>query len=241
MSTEAKPAQEPVTARVRARLAAAAGARGATMPTLDELKDMLGIPPGDTSLDDEILDGFATTMAVVEAYLGRGVAFAAQVQDFEPVESRNRRLMLFRFPVTEVRTVTVDGNAVTGWRLFKQSGILEWRDGCCPHLARIPCGAEPVVSVDYSGGYADDAWPADLMDAILRAFFARWHATGDTGNTADISSQGPIRNVNTDGSGVTFADHQATAEHSGAGPIPAELLAVSAQLDPYRQRLVTGV
>ena len=233
--------QVSITERIRERLAAGAGSRGVTMPTLDDLKDMLGIATGDTSLDDEITDGFATTLAVVEAYLGRGVAFADQVQAFEPVESRNRRLMLFRFPVSEVRTVSVDGAPVTGWRVFHQSGILEWRDGCCAYLSRAPCGQEPVISVEYSGGYADDAWPADLMDAILRAFFARWHSTGDTGNTADISSQGPIRNVNTDGSGVTWADHQATAEHSGAGPIPAELIAVSAQLDPYRQRLVTGV
>ena len=187
MTGPAKPDARPITARIRDQLAAGAGSRGATMPTLDEIKDMLGIPPGDTTLDDEITDGMAATIAIVEAYLGRGVVFAAQLQLFEPVDSRNRRLMLFRFPVTEVREVTVDGTPVTGWRLFKASGILQWRDGCYfPHS----CAAEPIISVDYSGGYADDAWPPDLMDAILRAFFARWHATGDTGNSADMSIAG---------------------------------------------------
>jgi hypothetical protein len=239
MNTPA-PNQVTITERLRERLAAGAGSRGATMPTLDELKDMLGIPSGDTSLDDEILDGFAATLAIVERYLGRGVAFAAQVQAFEPVESRNPRLLLYRFPVTEVRSVSVDGSPVTGWRLFAQSGILEWRDGCCVRSHHC-CGSEPIISVDYSGGYADDAWPEDLMDAILRAFFARWHATGDTGNSADMSSQGPVRSVGVDGSTVTWADFQSTAQQSGAGPIPQELLGVSAILDPYRQRLVTGV
>lgn len=236
MTGPAKPDPRPITARIREQLAVGAGSRGATMPTLDEIKDMLGIPPGDTSLDDEITDGMAATIAIVEAYLGRGVVWGPELQLFEPVDSRNRRLMLFRFPVTEVREVTVDGTPVTGWRLFKASGILQWRD-ICPY----PYGGEPVISVDYSGGYADDAWPPDLLDAILRAFFARWHATGDTGNSADMSSQGPIRTVGVDGSTVTWADHQATAEDSGAGPIPPELLGVSAMLDPYRQRMVTGV
>jgi len=44
-----------------------------------------------------------------------------------------------------------------------------------------------------------------------------------------------------DGSNVTWADFQATALEHGAGPIPQELLGVSAILDPYRQRPVTGV
>jgi hypothetical protein len=238
MTGATKPDARPITERIRAQLTAGADSRGATMPTLDELKDMLGIPAGDTSLDDEITAAFAATIAIVEGYLERGVVFAAQVQAFEPVETRNPRLMLFRFPVAEVRSVTVDGGAITGWRVFPASGILEWRQGCAP---RGCYGAEPLVSVDYSGGYADDAWPEDLMDAIVRAFFARWHATGDTGNTADMSSQGPIRSIGVDGSNVTWADHIGTAAQSGSGPIPAELLGVSAILDRYRARTVTGV
>ena len=241
MTAPEKSDPRPITERIRAQLAAGAGSRGATMPTLDELKDMLGIPPTETSLDDEITSGMAATIAIVERYLGRGVAFGAELQPFEPVDSRNPRLMLYRFPVTEVRSVLVDDQPVTGWRVFHASGILEWRHGCCPSYYRGGCAPEPIITVDYSGGYADDAWPADLMDAILRAFFARWHATGDTGNSADMSSQGPIRTVGVDGSTVTWADHQATAAESGAGPIPAELLGVSAMLDPYRQRMVTGV
>jgi hypothetical protein len=231
----------PITRRIRERLEGAPQLLRATMPTLDDLKEMLGIPPGDTSQDEAIESGFAATIAIVERYLGRGVAFVAgDVQAFEPVESRNRRLMLFRFPVATINSVQVDGQDLPGWRLFAQSGILEWRDGCCLPSNHC-CGAEPVVTVNYDGGYADDNWPDDLMDAILRAFFARWHATGETGNTADMSSQGAIRTVAVDGSSVTWADHQATAQDYGAGPIPAELLGVSAILEPYRQRLVTGV
>lgn len=209
------------------------------MPTLDELKDMLGIPASDTSLDDEITAAFDATLAVVERYLGRGVQYVVgDVHQFEPVETRNRSLRLFRFPVEVVTEVLVDGQPTTGWRVLPMSGILEMGQGCGFHHG---CGAEPIVRVTYTAGYADTAWPADLMDAILRAFFTRWHATGDTGNTADASTQGPIRSVGVDGSTVTWADFQATALEHGAGPIPQELLGVSAMLDPYRERPVTGV
>lgn len=227
----------PITERIRAQLSAGAGSRGATFPTLDELKDMLGIPPGDTTLDDEITDAFAATVAIVENYLGRGVALKDEVQPFEPVETRNPRLLLYRFPVQEVRSVTVDGGAVTGWRVFPASGILEWGRHCAP---RYCYGGEPLVSVDYTGGYPDDGWPADLMDAILRAFFARWHATGDTGNTADAGTR-PISSVSLDGSAVAFSEPGVNAAEYGGKPWPPELQGVVAILEPYRARSVTGV
>jgi hypothetical protein len=234
MSTPA----QTITERIRARLGTA---RGATMPTLDELKDMLGIPPGDTSQDDEILDGFAATIAIVEAYLGRGIAFASVVQDFEPIDSRNPKLLLYRFPVATVRSVSVDGAAFTGWRVLNKSGILEWRDGCM-WLGRDACRQRgPVVSVDYDGGYADDEWPVDLMDALLRAFFARWHATGDTGNTADITTGPPIEAMSVDGSSVTFGAAGVNAAEFGKAEWPPELQSVVAILEPYRARVVSGV
>lgn len=229
----------PITARLRLDDGAS---RGAIMPTLAELKDMLGIAGLDATQDAAILSQFETTLAVVENYLGRGVAFGSVVQAFEPVETRNRRLMLHRFPVALVRSVTVDGVAVTGYRLFPASGILQFREDCGGggHM-RGGCANEPIVLVDYDGGYLDDAWPADLMDALMRAFFSRWNATGATGSSAEITSQAPIRSVTVDGSSVTWGDFQASAEKHGGGPVPNELLAVSAQLDPYRARLVTGV
>jgi len=231
----------PITQRIRDQLDAGAGSRGATMPTLDEIKDMLGIPPGDTSLDDEITDTMAATIAIVERYLGRGVVFGAEVQPFEPVDSRNPRLLLYRFPVSEVRSVTVDGQPVTGWRLFAASGILEWGFGCGHGAPWACCSHDPIISVDYSGGYADDAWPADLMDAILRAFFARWRMTGDTGNTADMSTQGPITQIAVDGSSVMYGTPGVDAAEFGGKPWPPELQGVIAILEPYRQRVVTGV
>lgn len=241
MSTPTPVKKMSVTERIRERLAAGAGVR-ATMPTLDELKNMLGIPTDDTSQDDEILDNLAATISIVESYLGRGVAFVADgVQDFEPVETRNRRLMLFRFPVSVVSQVEVDGQPIAGWRVFPASGILEWGDGCGHGYPRGYCGHEPIIRVTYTAGYPDDAWPDDLMDAILRAFFARWHATGDTGNMADASAGGAVTAVAVDGSSVSYSEPGVNAAEYGGKPWPVELQSVVAILEPYRQRLVTGV
>jgi hypothetical protein len=209
------------------------------MPTLDEIKDALGIPPSDTSLDQAIADAFAATIAIIEAYLGRGIAWGPMLQTFEPVDTRNPKLLLYRFPVTTVRTVTVDDALVEGWRVLSAQGVIEWRG---PHYwPHTECGREPVVAIDYDGGYADDAWPADLMDAIMRAFYARWHATGDTGNTADISTGGAITSLSVDGSSIAFGEPGVNAAEFGGKPWPPELQGVVAILEPYRQRLVTGV
>jgi len=213
----------------------------ATMPTLDEIKDALGIPASDTSQDQAITDAVAATLAIIEAYLGRGIAWGPMVQTFEPVDTRNPKLLLYRFPVTTVRTVMVDDSPLDGWRVLKAQGVIEWRDGCgCVWPSNV-CGREPVVVVDYDGGYADDAWPADLMDAIMRAFYARWHATGDTGNTADMSTGGPITSLSVDGSSIAFGEPGVNAAEFGGKPWPPELSGVISILEPYRQRLVTGV
>lgn len=228
---------ESITARIRA----SRPSTRATMPTLDAIKDALGIPPSDTSLDQAITDAVAATIAIIEAYLGRGIAWGPMVQTFEPVDTRNAKLLLYRFPITEVRTVMVDDSPVPGWRVLKAQGVIEWRDGCghlWPHNVH---GREPVVVVDYDGGYADDEWPADLMDAIMRAFYARWHATGDTGNTADIGTGGPVTSLSVDGSSVAFGEPGVNAAEFGGKPWPPELQSVVSILEPYRQRLVTGV
>lgn len=215
---------------------------GATLPTLDDIKAALGIDASDTSKDAALTANMQATIAVIEGYLQRGIAFGDEIQNFEPVESRNPKLLLFRFPVTEVRSVTLDGADLTGWRVLKSSGIIEWRDGCgCP-VVHGCCDHEPVIAVDYSGGYPDDAWPADLLDAVMRAFYARWNATGGTGSAADASGTGAaIRGVTVDGLTVQYGDAGAAAAEFGGGPVPAELVGVAAILDPYRQRYVTGI
>ena len=227
---------KPLTQLVRAAARATA-----TFPTLAELKEMLGIPPGDTTQDEEIVANMAATIAIVEAYLGRGVAFATETQTFEPVDTRNPKLMLFRFPVSEVTTVTVDGAALTGWRVLKASGILEWFGVYGARFPHYTYNEAPVVEVAYSGGYPDDAFPPDLLDAILRAFSARWNATGKTGNVSDMSTGGPIKSVSVDGLAVSYGDLSASSQDFTGGPVPPELAGVVAMLEPYRQRFLTGV
>jgi hypothetical protein len=209
-------------------------------PTLDELKEMLGIPESDDTQDAAIISMMATTVSSVENYLGRGVRELAGVQIFEPVDTRNPKLMLYRRPVAEVRTVTVDGTIVTGWRLLPQSGILEWDyHGFGRHYPRR-CARDPIIEVDYTGGFPDDSWPPSLLAAVLRVFSFNWHASGSTGNVVDVSAGG-IKSVGVDGLQISYEFPNASASEFSGGPVPPELAGVFALLDPYRERLVTGV
>jgi hypothetical protein len=120
-------------------------------------------------------------------------------------------------------------------------GVLEWSEGCC-HIPHQGWGRDPIIVVDYAGGYADDAWPADLLDAVMRVFYARWNASGGTGNAAQASGTGAaIRSVTVDGLTVQYGDALASLSGSDGGPVPPELAGVAALLEPYRMRLVTGV
>src|SRR5262245_17847658 len=117
----------------------------AAFPSIDEIKTALGIDPADTDSDDAIETMLASTMAIVESYLGCGIQYASQSQEFDPPDSDNASLCLWRFPVASVESVAFDnGQAVVGYRLFKQPGILRWRSRCLclPHWC---CDYAPVL------------------------------------------------------------------------------------------------
>jgi hypothetical protein len=214
----------------------------ASLQTVDEIKAALGIDAGDTSKDAAIQAMLDATVAVIEAYLGRGIASAPMIEEFEPPDNHNPSLLLYRFPVEIVNEVSQDATIINGWRVFKGSGVLQWRSNNCA-IRRACCGENDVpVVVDYVGGFADDAWPPDLAEAVMRAFYIRWNATGGTGNLSEVvNAPGNNRSVSVDGLTVTRDSQMYAGEGFAGQAVPPELVSVAAMLEPYRSRIVTGV
>jgi len=213
----------------------------ATFPTIDEIKLTLGIDPNDVTYDEAIASNLAATISLIESYLGRGIAYADELQEFDPPDTENPALLLYRFPVDVVNEVTVEGQALGGWRVQKRSGIVRWHEACACTVAHYCCRSAPQIVVDYTGGYPDDAWPADLLDAVMQVFYGRWRASNNTGNIAEIPSGGGVRSVSVDGLTVQYDSATFAGSAFAGSVVPPELTGVAAALDPYRARLLTGV
>lgn len=214
-------------------------------PTVEAIKAMLGIAPEDTTKDAAIAQILAASLALIENYCGRTFEEGDYVEQFPPLDARDATLILSAYPVAVVRTVTRDDGItvtpLTGWRLFAQSGMVRQEShGHCWCHGHFRMAA---VSVDYTGGFPPDAWPADLVDVLLRVFMARWNATGGTGNYADEhTGAGAIKTVTVDGMTLAYdlGDAQAGASVT-AGEVPPDLAPYAAELARYRDLRVWGV
>jgi len=214
----------------------------ASLQTVEEIKVALGIPPEDTSKDAAIAAMLEATVALIEVYLGRGIQSAPMVEEFEPPDNFNPSLLLYRFPVEIVNDVTQGPITLAAWRIYKASGILQWRSNNCT-IRRACCGENEVpVVVDYVGGFAADQWPPDLAEAVMRAFYIRWAATGGTGNLSEVvNAPGNNRSVSVDGLTITRDSQMYAGEGFAGQAVPPELTSVAAMLEPYRSRVLTGV
>src|SRR5262245_5916497 len=128
----------------------------ATFPTLDDIKEALGIEDDDH--DEALQSMLDSTVAMVENYLGRGIEYGPQVDEFDAPDSNNPALLLWRFPIDTVNSVSVDDAAIPAgnYRVQKRSGIVRWRHGCCVINWEACCHEAPRIVVDYIGGYPDD-------------------------------------------------------------------------------------
>ena len=219
-----------------------AGTRSATasFPTLEEIKVVLGIDPADTTKDAAITSGVIATIAMIETYLGRGIKRETVIGErFEPIDTRDPKLFLWRFPVESVTEVRVEGAPVAGWRVYPRQGVLNMGRGSS--MRGECCGEGALTEVDYIGGYADDAWPPDLVEAVMRAFYGRWSvAFGAAGNAP--SPAGRVKSWTADGLSVSMTDPSIGMGSQEAGAvIPPDLANVAAMLDAYRVRFVRGV
>jgi hypothetical protein len=211
-------------------------------PTLPDLKAMLNIPDTDTSKDTAIQQQFSIVCKNIEDYLGRGIKEMDAGERFEPPDTApgNRLLFLFRFPIITVNIVQVAGTPITDYRIFAAQGVIELPNRCWP-WPRDPYqpALAPLIEVSYRGGYSDNGFPWSLWDALVRTFMARWALNNGSNTVPPVGM--PVKAWSADGLAVQLSD---TVQGQGSlsdDVIPAELLPVAAQLDPFRRRFVTGV
>jgi hypothetical protein len=211
----------------------------AAFPTLDQIKETLGI--ADASKDAALSALMKGTLTMIEGYLGRGIVERERTERIDPIDTRDSKLFLSLFPISEVASIVVDGGAplLSGWRVFKAQGIVELPHGCCRSGPRHCCGNEPQIEVTYTGGYPQDCWPPSLLDAVMSTFYRRWNAT--SGDASQIVTGGAVKSWAADGLSISMGDVSAGLGSISTDAIPPDLLPVAAQLDPYRLRFVRGV
>lgn len=225
--------------------------RNAPFPTLELFKSILGIALDDDSKDAAIVAMLDSSLAMLENFCGRYFMLDDYRERFSPLDARNPYLLLSAFPVESVASVTQDMGlegdeylvAVIGWKLFADSGVLrQLAPGACW------CSSSEWLEtvVDYRGGFPPDAWPADLVDILMRLFFDRWAATGGTGTLVAGSSAGgtgEIKSATIDGMRLDYDLGAAASLRGAAADVPPELIPYAAALARYRalDRALWGV
>ena len=145
---------------------------------------------------DRMLD---TVQALVEGELDRGVLYESVTG--ETVYPHGCALHLWRYPIDQGETLTLDGEAVpSNWCIDYRSGIVRRQS------RNAPCDA--VVAV-YTGGY--DPLPADLEHAMWSVYRQMWEdANQETGGPGDGDSiaAGDVESVTISDFGtVRYAGH----------------------------------
>ena len=232
-------AAAPAPARRRTSLRSAS----VPYPTIDLIKKLLGIDDADTSQDAAIEAILNACLAMIESYCGRTFQEGDYTEEFAPIDARDSYLMLRAWPVSTVATVTRDEQVLTGWRLYPSTGMLLQQEHgrCWCHHWQHDHSASVIV--EYTGGYPPDAWPADLVDILLRLFSVRWNGSG--GNvTNETGAAGRIKGFTVDAMRIDYDVGDAAAgatQGVEAGEIPPDLAPFAAQLQPYVDQRVYGI
>lgn len=231
------------------RLIVGSSSRTAPFPTVETIKATLGIDAEDETKDAAIQLMLDASLGLLEDFCGRYFALDDYRERFGPNDSRLPYLLLSAYPVESVDSVWQDAGlegeslviTVVGWKLFPTDGILrQMAPGAC--WCSTWEGIETIV--DYRGGFAPDAWPADLVDILTRLFFDRWAASGGTGSLVSGSSgggTGEIKSATVDGMRLDY--DLGGAAYKGVVDAPPELLPYAAALARYRalDRALWGV
>lgn len=186
--------------------------------SLDDLKVQLGISDSD---DDARLNAFILqASAAIAKYCGRVFAKATVTETFF-LDDECSRLMLARYPLISVTSVTEDDTALspldsTTLLQHKDSGILHRLESGLP----APWAASKIVVV-YEAGYDIEAngAPGDLVQACV----------GQIGNIRSTVTRDPLAKA-IDIPGVRRTEYWVGSTGSTSGLHPS----VEAMLDNYR-------
>lgn len=203
----------------------------------------LALPP------DDVVDALeAATIAKLENYLRRGVVYQSQEDEFLPIDVRDGRLQLSRFPVDKSQSITVTRTApdgtetivpATDYTLRAKHGILElnaYQRECCCNTRTFSRQGDSVT-VEYVGGY--DPLPAELADAVAGAVALRIKWLDDASSTTSVSfGSGEIKSIAADGVQISYDTSSLVSAQEG---VPPELVPFAAVLDYYRAPLLGGI
>lgn len=186
---------------------------------LDMMKDLLGVPAANTSLDTQIT--FATNVAsgLIRAYVGRVLSYGSYGDLFVPNQNVGGRegamvFSLSEFPVHEITEIKINGTVQTpsDIRLHRNTG-------------RVEIGGYSYtdpVEMTYDAGY--DPLPFDLMAVVLDVTKRQLSSMGVdlTSTGAPGASSQPIKAVTV---GALKVDYAVATVAPTVGAVSASTLA----------------
>lgn len=139
--------------------------------TLDAVKAALGITG--TAEDTKLQALISQASAAIAQFCNR-VFIEEDVEEAVRTERRDLIILLERYPVTEIISVTENGVA-----LGPYDREIDQASGCLNRLSgdQIACFSQGRVVIAYTAGYTIDKVPPDLVQATV-ALVAHYRSTG---------------------------------------------------------------
>lgn len=211
-------------------------------PTIETLRERIGLEPDDTSRDADLLLALDTALSHVEVYLDRKLALSDEEETFH---HQRGEILLRRYPIASTSAISFTGYDGSNLTLNSQLYVdIDYEKGIVYNIT--PRGID-YVKVAYTGGY--DNMPDALYWAIMAVFDAVWAGTpGFGGSTGAIVAEGDVKKISLVGIGTVELDTGSSASGgSGSGGglaaspwglIPATVISI---LDLYRRESAVGV
>lgn len=134
------------------------------MLTIERLRVAAGLAATDNSQDAEIDVVIQTAMAMIENYCDRKFPLQDTVERF--THKQGYSVTLARYPIVQINSVRGDNNQTILFHVNNDNGVVHFDGRVHAH----------EIVIDYRGGYAPDAIPADLEFVIINLFKTLWDA-----------------------------------------------------------------
>lgn len=199
------------------------------MITIEHFRIKAGLAADDTSKDTEIELAKGVALSIIEQYCNRKFAFAIEAETFTHWNAYT--VPLRRYPVVEI-------TSIDGWsgeyHFDELTGVVHLDGRAVAHR----------LTVNYSGGYAETASPAepfvypdDFMSAWL-AVFSQSYTDLNSGGT--VASDAAIKTLRAGDLSITYDNAVDTGSSSGGGSAFGGAIPATAKgiLDLYRREFV---